>query len=60
MYLCVLVCIVCWLSQRRIGATEDSDSSSEEPMDGEEVQFEEQDSDSDEDGSHPRRLKSVK
>ena len=43
--------------QRRIGVTEDSDSSSEDVMDGEEVQFEAQDSDSDDEGGGGRRVK---
>ena len=41
---------MCYVMQRRIGVTEDSDSSSEDVVDGEEVTFEAQDSDSDEDG----------
>ena len=47
----------CVVLQRRIGATEDSDSSSEGVMDADEVQFEEQDSDSDEEGEHSQRVR---
>lgn len=50
-------CVPRVVLQRRIGVTEDSDSSSEDVMDGEEVQFEAQDSDSDDEGGGGRRVK---
>jgi WD repeat-containing protein 42A len=45
--------------RRRIGATEESDSSSEDAMEGEEVHFEDRDSDSDEEGGPSQRLNCV-